>query len=467
MVHDHSQHIVAAPPNGPHPSIIDSGYHGCVVKALHVIDGRLVAIKMSKHRFLDHKEEYIREVRNLALLPRDHPNLIRYYSCHYDEDGTSGGLRERDRLYTVHEFVDGMSAKRIIQRELFKPMGGGEWELPTKTFLSWAQGLYNGLQAMHAMGMLHRDLHYGNVMITRPPLGERDAPETLSVEASAVKIVDVGMAKVVLNPEEHHSMSVYRGGMARYFSRRRRLGGSGDLSTHDDNWAAACILLELTRGEELHKLGDFGSEGCDFSTVQCSAQREELLQSLGSTPERTPERKLLQTVLANTNEDKYNTNGEKCKQAREIKEVIKELLKELSNESSALEADREAASPAGPAAGGGAAARHAACECWTNLVDSVQTLMRMEGTGVKRPLLRKPPKRAMVALAEGFEMSDLRQRRAPSRSSRVTSRTRTEVSYFGGFGSRRRRRRRRRSDAMAALGRGAAAAAVGTVNRGE
>ena len=194
MFHDpQSEHLVADPPEGPHASIIDRGAFGCVVKALNVVDGRLVAIKMIDSNFSDRKAEYIREVESLARLPRDHPNLIKYHHCDYDADGTSAnyGLLKRDRLYTVHEFIDGKSAEAIIQERVFSR--GGVWKLPTRTFLSWAQGLYNGLQAMHDLEVLHRDLHYGNVKI------EYAGEETggLSVEASAVKIVEASAVKIV------------------------------------------------------------------------------------------------------------------------------------------------------------------------------------------------------------------------------------------------------------------------------
>ena len=86
--------------------------------------------------------------------------------------------------------------------------------LPTEIVLRLARQLYSGLAAMHAVNMLHRDLHPGNVVVTTDAKG---AP--LADDDAAVKIIDFGMAKVhdKLQPE-HISI---QGGAQCYFSPER------------------------------------------------------------------------------------------------------------------------------------------------------------------------------------------------------------------------------------------------------
>ena len=152
-------------------STLGEGYWGRNVKARHMLDGRVVAVKMLLRPYREHRDIYARELKNLARLP-SHANLVRYFHCWLDEDGQSGGLREADRMYIVTEFIRG--------QPLCDAFGT---ELPTDTILAWAEGLYSGLAAMHAIPMWHRDLHGANVLVELEPDGK-----TLATRADAIKV---------------------------------------------------------------------------------------------------------------------------------------------------------------------------------------------------------------------------------------------------------------------------------------
>ena len=152
-------------------STLGEGYWGRNVKARHTLDGRVVAVKMLLRPYREHRDIYARELKNLARLP-SHANLVRYFHCWLDEDGQSGGLREADRMYIVTEFIRG--------QPLCDAFGT---ELPTDTILAWAEGLYSGLAAMHAIPMWHRDLHGANVLVELEPDGK-----TLATRADAIKV---------------------------------------------------------------------------------------------------------------------------------------------------------------------------------------------------------------------------------------------------------------------------------------
>eukprot|EP00435_Cladocopium_sp_Y103_P034039 s3152_g8.t1 len=111
---------------------------------------------------------------------------------------------------------------------------------------------------MHAIQMIHRDLHAENVLILT------DATGQVSTGPGAVKIIDVGLAKIYdfLAPS---TMSVAGVGPAWYFSPERR---RGEAFNHlDDVWAAGCMMAEMVigQGRYIQKHPGHGPGGIDFS----------------------------------------------------------------------------------------------------------------------------------------------------------------------------------------------------------
>jgi serine/threonine-protein kinase len=105
---------------------------------------------------------FLREASTLARL--QHPNSVRVYDYgHW-----------KNRTFLVMEYVDGYSLKRLL--------AGGP--VPPSRMIDIAMQMCGALFEAHSLGLIHRDLKPGNVLLTRHA-GALDV----------VKVVDFGLAK--------------------------------------------------------------------------------------------------------------------------------------------------------------------------------------------------------------------------------------------------------------------------------
>lgn len=84
------------------------------------------------------------------------------------------GVSESGDVYLVMELLDGAQLGSVIDE-------GG---MPIERFFPVARGVLEGLRALHAAGIVHRDVTARNVMLVRGALGEE-----------RVKVLDLGIAK--------------------------------------------------------------------------------------------------------------------------------------------------------------------------------------------------------------------------------------------------------------------------------
>lgn len=106
----------------------------------------------------------VRLGRQLSAL--DHPNVVRVFET---------GLFEH-RPYAVMEYVDGITLERVLE----------QGRLPLATALDVSEQIAGALSAIHEIGIAHRDLKPGNVLIE---------------SGWQVKLMDFGIA--VSRSEEH------------------------------------------------------------------------------------------------------------------------------------------------------------------------------------------------------------------------------------------------------------------------
>ena len=115
-------------------------------------------------------DRFVREARVLADERLNHPNIVRVYRC----------FRARGTAYLAMELVEGRSLAQALAEE------GGSWpEARVRPLLS---GLADGLSAVHAAGLLHRDVSAANVMLR----GGDDSPVLIDF-GTARKLEDQGL----------------------------------------------------------------------------------------------------------------------------------------------------------------------------------------------------------------------------------------------------------------------------------
>jgi serine/threonine protein kinase len=141
------------------------GGMGEVYQATHLSLEREVALKMLRRNVIDvYCGSLIQEARAASAL--DHPNIVKVYDV-AEVDGIA---------YIAMEYIEGQTLRQVLSRHALR----------TKEVLEYAGQIARALAAAHAVGILHRDIKPGNIMITRKRV---------------IKVVDFGLAKRFDPPE--------------------------------------------------------------------------------------------------------------------------------------------------------------------------------------------------------------------------------------------------------------------------
>src|SRR5262249_54982532 len=133
--------------------LIGAGGMGAVYLCEHTLMRRLVALKVLPVEKLEdpsNEEPVYREARAVAAL--GHPNIVRAYDI-----DSYGRLH-----FLVMEYVDGTSLQEIVARYALdrKPFD------PLRAAHYTAQAAV-GMQHGHELGMVHRDIKPGNLLLDR------------------------------------------------------------------------------------------------------------------------------------------------------------------------------------------------------------------------------------------------------------------------------------------------------------
>jgi serine/threonine protein kinase len=175
---------------GPYRMIdsIGQGGMGQIFKAEHTVMGRIVAVKVLPRDRSSPEAitSFHREIRAQAQL--DHENLVRALDAGHD-----GNVH-----YLVTEYVPGVDLRRLVRRQGRLEMGAA-----ASIVAQAAQGLSHG----HAIGLIHRDVKPGNILVTPDgrakvsDLGLADFFDVTMVAASGRRGRIVGTADY-LSPEQ-------------------------------------------------------------------------------------------------------------------------------------------------------------------------------------------------------------------------------------------------------------------------
>ena len=185
------------------------GAMGRVHRAYDTVLDRTVAIKFVTDVGDDVRARLQREAVATSRLAHANVMVSHHVGVHEGE------------LFLVMEHIEGPPLRELVR-------SGG---LPVPRVIEVALGLCEGLTALHAIDVLHRDLKPDNVIIRKGVDGGRGHPV----------LVDFGLARL---PDVHSSEAVY--GTPEYIAPERLLGAHVDASS--DVYSLGVMLYELVFG---------------------------------------------------------------------------------------------------------------------------------------------------------------------------------------------------------------------------
>ncbi|MBC8492572.1 MAG: PD40 domain-containing protein [Chloroflexi bacterium] len=150
------------------------------------------------------------EARLLAQLDYHNlPKIIDYFAV-------------EDNSYLVMELIEGQNLAEVLELGDYRP-------LPEKQVLGWMDQVMDALAYCHELGVIHRDVKPGNVIIT--PSGK-------------VYLVDFGVAK--LDPDSKTMFSAFTSG----YSPPEQYSGQGRTDERSDIYALGATMYRLLTGQE-------------------------------------------------------------------------------------------------------------------------------------------------------------------------------------------------------------------------
>ncbi|XP_073814136.1 MAP4K3-like protein hppy isoform X7 [Musca autumnalis] len=186
---------------------IGSGTYGDVYKAKRIQSNELAAIKVIKLEPTDD----IQIIQQEIIMMRDcrHPNIIAYY----------GSYLRRDKLWICMEYCGGGSLQDIYQ--VTGP-------LTEQQIAYMCRETLKGLEYLHSMGKMHRDIKGANILLT---------------EYGDVKLADFGVsAQITATINKRKSFIGTPYWMAPEVAAVERKGGYNQLC---DIWACGITAIEL------------------------------------------------------------------------------------------------------------------------------------------------------------------------------------------------------------------------------
>jgi len=200
--------------------VVGEGALGLVFKVRHPQLDKLFAIKVLQEDKTDGTAvaRFEREARAICRL--NHPSIVAVHDY---------GATENNQRYMVLEFIEGKDLDRMLE----------DWgRLPVRHALDTLIQVCDGLAHAHEMGIIHRDIKSGNVMVT-----ERNG------KWPAAKILDFGLAKMV-GPQSQAQIALTKPGdvfgSVPYMSPEQIRGKA--LDQRSDIYSLGCTMYEMLTG---------------------------------------------------------------------------------------------------------------------------------------------------------------------------------------------------------------------------
>ena len=218
------EHYELAKGEGGKPVELGRGAMGVTYKAFDVDLRCPVTLKVISEKHLGDESarlRFLREARAAASVR--HPNVASVFHL---------GRTGRNYFYAM-EFVEGQTLEALIRRS---------GRLEVKLALEIATQVAGGLAAVHKKGLVHRDIKPSNIMVSIEDAG-----------AVAAKIIDLGLAKTVNEPNSQTAISM-PGGFAGTpeFASPEQFAGVG-VDIRSDLYSLGVVLWEMVTGHGLFR----------------------------------------------------------------------------------------------------------------------------------------------------------------------------------------------------------------------
>ena len=184
--------------------------------------GRTVAVKIMRAD-LANDEIFLKRFRREAhaVAQMNNPNIVNIYDSGEEIVASESGGTER-LPYLVMEYVKGQTLRDILK------VNGA---LSQRDCEQVMLGVLNALDYSHRMGVIHRDIKPGNIMIS---------------EQGVVKVMDFGIARALDDSAATMTQSQGVVGTAQYLSPEQARGETVDMRS--DLYSAGCVLYEMLTG---------------------------------------------------------------------------------------------------------------------------------------------------------------------------------------------------------------------------
>ncbi len=192
---------------------IGEGGMGVVYRARHVVNDRLVAVKLLPDDVASNETLLARFERELEVLKQlRHPNIVHCF----------GGTCESKQHFYAMELIEGGTLAEVLNRRE---------RLPWETAVDFALQMCAALQHAHERGVIHRDVKPGNFLLTK---------------AGQIKLSDFGLATMASGSRITAAGKTL--GTIQYMS-PEQIRGRPPLTNRSDLYALGCVLHEMLTGD--------------------------------------------------------------------------------------------------------------------------------------------------------------------------------------------------------------------------